>query len=180
MMPTGRFVADSVPFGPQLGGNVIEDGPRVAQLGQGRNQGKQNSEISQRAGSQERPKLGPEETGITQRKPQASQTQDRVGLPLAGGLVSGKLVRAQVEGPDHDRPAAHRAHDRGINLELLVFARGGLGVQEQEFRPEQADADGTPIEASLDFTAELDIRPRARCACRPRSRRAGRLARVRT
>ena len=53
----------------------------------------------------------------------------------------------------------HRADDRGIDLELLVFARRALGVQEQELGPEQPDADGPAVEASLDFAAELDIAP---------------------
>ena len=76
----------------------------MAKLGQGRNQGKQNTEISQRTRSQQRSKLGPEEPGITQREPQAPQTQSRVALPLARCVACGELVGAQVEGPDDDRP----------------------------------------------------------------------------
>ena len=83
MMPTGSSFADGVPFGPQLGGDVVEDGPRGPELGQGRNQGKQNPEVAQRAGAQQGAELGPEEPGIAQREPQASQTQGRVGFRLA-------------------------------------------------------------------------------------------------
>ena len=158
-MPTGSLSRTECPCGPQLGGNIDRGRPAQRAARPGSKPGETEYGDLPAHWLATALGAGAGRAGITQRKPQASQTQDRVGLSLAGRLVGGKLVRAQVERPDHDRPAAHRADDRGIDLELLVFARGGLGVQEQEFRPEQPDADGTPIEASLDFTAKLDIAP---------------------
>ena len=107
----------------------------------------------------QRPELGPEQLGIAERKPQAPQAQGRVGLAWAGGLVRRKLVRAQVEGPDHDRAAAHRADDRGIDLELLVFARRGLRRSRTGIRCGTGRRRRPAVEAGLDLAAELDIAP---------------------
>ena len=80
-MPTGSLSRIGVSFGPQLGGHVVEDGPRLAQLGQSRDQGKQDPDVSQSAGAQERAELGPEQPGIAEREPQAPQPQHRVRTP---------------------------------------------------------------------------------------------------
>ena len=114
---------------------------------------------SPRVLAQDRPQLGPEQPRVAQRQAQAAQPQARVGFDIGRCPVRSQLVGPQIERPDHDRPPPQRADHGGVRLELLIFAGGGLGVQEQKLGAEQPDALGAQVHAGVDLRGELDIAP---------------------
>ena len=83
----------------------------------------------------------------------------RVGFDIGRFPVTPQLVGPQIERPDHDRPPPQCADHGGVRLELLIFAGGGLGVQEQKLGAEQPDALGTQVHAGVDLRGKLDIAP---------------------
>src|SRR5205085_10304219 len=91
------------------------------------------------------------------REGDGAKTERGVGLVRA--VPDGKLVAAQVERPDDDRPIAHLPEDAGVRLEMLLFARQLLTVQVEELGPVEADALAAVSENRGDLFGELDVRP---------------------
>ena len=93
--------------------------------------------------SKDRPKLASEYFWAVQTNADGPPSQKRVGFALALE-VSGHLVSAEVQGADDGGLArACLGGHRAVRLELLFFGRRGAAVEEEKFRPEQADAIGS-------------------------------------
>ena len=92
-------------------------------------------------GAQQRAQLGQEHLRLGQRVAHRAQPERRVGLHAGVGAVE-RLVVADVEGADGDRPGRHRLDHRAVGLVLLVLVGQGVAADEQELGTVQADAVG--------------------------------------
>ena len=135
MMPTGRSARDRTPLGGQLGGDVVEDGPRLAEFGQRRDQREQDPDVAQAcwpggspgAGSGTAPGREARAAGSAAPGPGWARRSPRVGrtASLSAPRSSVRIVTGRpCERPDHG----------GVGLELLFLAgrcarRSGTGTR---------------------------------------------------
>ena len=85
------------------------------------------------------------QAGVVERQPQPADAEGGVLLALVGGERD-RLVRAGVEGADHDvAVAAERREHAGVDVGLLLDARLVLAVEEAQLGAEQADALDRPV-----------------------------------
>ena len=111
------------------------------------------------AASTSGPELVVEELGARQAEPDAADAERRVGLRPVG-LPGGRLVAADVERPEHDRPLAHRLADPGVEVALLGDRWRRPPAEEQQLGPDEPDA----LRAGRGGRLRLEHRPDVRAS----------------
>ena len=106
-------------------------------------------------GAQDRAELGQEHLRLGETEAYRAQAERGIGAAPVGAVDA--LVGSEVERPDRDRPAVHRVGDLPVGLELLVFRRQIVPVEEQELAAEEADSGGSCFVGLLHVLRQLDI-----------------------
>src|SRR4029453_18955199 len=68
------------------------------------------------------------------------------------------LIGAEIERADRDRLVLHSLGHRAVRLELLVFGRQRIAIEEQELRAEKTNAGGTVLQRLREILRQLDVR----------------------
>ncbi len=105
---------------------------------------------------QQRPKLGVENIRGRQAEPDGPPAEQGVGL-ADGEQVGNQFVAPQIEGPDRDAAAAHAFQNPPVGLVLDVFADAHAVLDEQKFRPVQADSLAAVGQDRIHFFRNLNV-----------------------
>ena len=156
MTPTRTSVATDCAGGTGGGRGSIDRRARGHDLLDGRDHRQQHVERPAGRRFEECPELRLEQLGPSQAQPDAADSERRVHLRRAG-QVRCRLVAADVERPEHDRPARDGLRDPAVQGSLLLEPGRDRAAHEQQLRPDEADPLGAGGGGGLGLVDRSDV-----------------------